>query len=67
MPPGTTQEGYEIHFGTNHTGSALFTRLLMPFLLRTAEERNSDARIVNVSSESHRLAPSSDFLTHADN
>lgn len=56
-PLGITQEGYEIHFGTNHIGHALLTKLLLPILLSTAETHNSDVRIINVSSECHRIAP----------
>ncbi|KZF20843.1 short-chain dehydrogenase/reductase [Xylona heveae TC161] len=62
-PMGTTTEGYEIQFGTNHVGHALFTKLLLPTLLRTSEESNSDVRIINVSSEGHRLAPSAAVVT----
>ncbi|CAF9911889.1 hypothetical protein IMSHALPRED_010618 [Imshaugia aleurites] len=56
LPPGTTKEGYEIQFGTNHVGHFLFTKLLMPTLQRTAEGQG-DVRIVNLSSEGHRLPP----------
>jgi NAD(P)-dependent dehydrogenase (short-subunit alcohol dehydrogenase family) len=56
-PVGTTEEGYESQFGTNHMGHALLTKLLMPTLLKTAEEPNSDVRIVNLSSEGHNMAP----------
>lgn len=61
-PPGTTQEGYEIQFGTNHMGHALLTRLLLPILRSTAQKPGSDVRIVNVTSEGHRLAPSGGIL-----
>ncbi|KAL8644536.1 MAG: hypothetical protein Q9226_007713 [Calogaya cf. arnoldii] len=56
-PLAVTEEGYESQFGTNHMGHALFTKLLMPTLLKTAEEEGSDVRIVNLSSEGHNLAP----------
>ncbi|KAL8992374.1 MAG: hypothetical protein Q9169_007150 [Polycauliona sp. 2 TL-2023] len=56
-PLAETEEGYESQFGTNHMGHALFTKLLMPTLLKTAEEEGSDVRIVNLSSEGHNLAP----------
>lgn len=55
-PPGLTKEGYEIHFGTNHMGHALFTSLLMPLLLKTAERPSTEVRIVNVSSGAYRMA-----------
>ena len=57
MPPSTTKEGYEIQFGTNHVGHALFTKLLLPTLERTANEKDADVRIVNVSSAGHQLCP----------
>ncbi|KAL8669140.1 MAG: hypothetical protein Q9168_006253 [Polycauliona sp. 1 TL-2023] len=56
-PLAETEEGYESQFGTNHMGHALFTKLLMPTLLKTAEEEGSDVRVVNLTSEGHNLAP----------
>ncbi|KAI4283793.1 MAG: hypothetical protein L6R38_001909 [Xanthoria sp. 2 TBL-2021] len=56
-PLAETEDGYESQFGTNHMGHALFTKLLMPILLKTAEVEGSDVRIVNLSSEGHNLAP----------
>ncbi|KAF2415488.1 NAD(P)-binding protein [Tothia fuscella] len=61
-PAATTQDGYEIHFGTNHLGPALLTRLLLPVLEKTAAEPDSDVRIVNVSSLAHTLAPRQGIL-----
>ena len=58
LPPGTTQEGYEVQFGTNHVGHALLTRLLLPTLLATAQQPGSDVRIINLTSEAHRMGPS---------
>ncbi|KIV77687.1 hypothetical protein PV11_09470 [Exophiala sideris] len=57
-PHGQTEEGYEIHFGTNYMGHALLTHLLLPLMQKTASESNSDVRIVNVSSFAHNFAPS---------
>ncbi len=62
VPPGITKEGYEIQFGTNHIGHALLTKLLLPTLLRSAESPGSDVRIVNLSSEGHKLAPTGGIL-----
>ena len=56
-PPALTKEGYEIQFGTNHVGHALLTKKLMPLLQKTAAAPGSDVRIVNVTSEGHKLAP----------
>ncbi|KAG2420178.1 hypothetical protein HFD88_004978 [Aspergillus terreus] len=39
VPPATTMEGYEIHFGINYLGHALLTRLLTPVLLCTAQQQ----------------------------
>ena len=61
VPAGTTEEGYEIQFGTNHLGHALLTKLLLPTLLSTAE-KGTDVRIVNLSSEGHNLAPTGGIL-----
>ena len=57
VPIGTTQEGYEIQFGTNYIGHALLTKLLLPTLLFTAKQPGSDVRIVNLSSDALHMAP----------
>jgi NAD(P)-dependent dehydrogenase (short-subunit alcohol dehydrogenase family) len=44
QPAGLTEDGYEIQFGSNYMGPALFTRLLLPTLQRTTEQPNSDVR-----------------------
>lgn len=62
LPPGTTSEGYEIQLGTNHVGHALLTRLLLPTMLSTVKEYDSDVRIIHLSSEAHQLAPRSGGL-----
>ncbi|KAL3450775.1 hypothetical protein BJX65DRAFT_270130 [Aspergillus insuetus] len=59
MTPGTTADGYEVHFGINYLGHALLVRLLVPMLLRTVKketEAEADVRIVVVSSEGHVFA-----------
>ncbi|KAL2669911.1 hypothetical protein Neosp_015077 [[Neocosmospora] mangrovei] len=59
-PPGTTQEGYEIQFGTNHVGHALLIQLLLPTLEKTALSSNpaQDVRIISVASDLEATAPS---------
>ena len=53
LPPGTTEDGYEIQFGTNHMGHALLAKLLLPTLVKTAEEPGADVRVVVLSSVGH--------------
>ncbi|KAJ5939231.1 hypothetical protein N7466_002365 [Penicillium verhagenii] len=64
LPPGETDLGHEIQLGTNHTGHFLLTKLLLPTLLKTAEEPHSDVRVVSLASVGHNLAPS--FSTMLD-
>jgi NAD(P)-dependent dehydrogenase (short-subunit alcohol dehydrogenase family) len=55
---GTTKEGYEVHFGLNYLGHALLSKLLVPTMVRTAQQQpDADVRIVVVSSEGHTMAP----------
>jgi NAD(P)-dependent dehydrogenase (short-subunit alcohol dehydrogenase family) len=61
-PIALTKEGYESQFGTNHVGHALFTKLLIPTLLKTAAEPGSDVRIINLSSEAHNITPSGGII-----
>lgn len=65
-PPSQTEEGYEIHFGTNHMGHALLTKLLLPILEGTAERPGSEVRIINLSSEGHILAPKNGLVLNDD-
>lgn len=54
-PAGTTKDGYEIQFGTNHMGHALLTKLLLPTLQEST--KTSDVRIVSLSSNAEEYAP----------
>ena len=65
QPASLTKDGYEAQFGTNHVGHALFTKLLLPTLEKTAAEPNSDVRIINLSSEGHKFAPKAGFVPEA--
>ncbi|XP_015791662.1 retinol dehydrogenase 11-like [Tetranychus urticae] len=51
-----SEDGNEMHFQANHLGPFLLTMLLLPKL-----KASSPARIVNVSSEAHRLTRSIDL------
>lgn len=53
---GLTKDGFEIAFGTNHLGTYLFTRLLLPAL-----ERPTASRVVVVASRGHYRAPGIDW------
>ena len=57
-PAGVTTDGYEVQFGSNYMGPALFTKLLLPILLKTAEKNQADVRVINLSSELFKQAPS---------
>lgn len=59
---GVTKEGHESHFGINYLGHALLVKLLMPMMVRTVEQQqteggHSHGRLVVVSSEGHMMAP----------
>lgn len=57
VPPQVTIDGYEIQFATNHLGHALLTKLLLPTMLKTAQQPRSDVRIIILTSHSHQRAP----------
>ncbi|KAI9933879.1 hypothetical protein ASPWEDRAFT_104407 [Aspergillus wentii DTO 134E9] len=64
-PPTTTEEGFEVQFGTNHIGHFLLTKLLLPTLRKTVTSTMpaSDVRVVTVASLGHKAAPSFDVMT----
>ncbi|KAF2844068.1 NAD(P)-binding protein [Plenodomus tracheiphilus IPT5] len=59
---GLTEDGYELHFGTNHMGPALLTRLLLPLLDKTSKLPDSDVRVVQLASEARQIAPKGGIL-----
>ena len=52
-PKGTTKDGFELQFGTNHLGHFAFTGLLLDKLLDV-----DGARVVTVSSNGHKMGGS---------
>lgn len=50
VPYGTTVDGHERQFGTNHLGHFALTGRLLPLLLES-----EDARVVTVASDAHRI------------
>ncbi|KAJ5210450.1 Short-chain dehydrogenase/reductase SDR [Penicillium cf. griseofulvum] len=57
LPPGETEMGHEIQLGTNYTGHFYLTKLLLPTLVKTAEQPGSDVRVVSLASVGHNFAP----------
>ncbi|GAA4155896.1 oxidoreductase [Actinomadura keratinilytica] len=55
-PKGTTRDGFELQFGTNHLGHFAFTGLLLEALLPVP-----GSRVVTVSSAMHRVRARIDF------
>ncbi|KAJ7735919.1 oxidoreductase [Mycena metata] len=62
VPPALTKDGYEVHFGLNHLAHALFMKLLLPTLLRTADLPNADVRIVSLTSKGYSMHPRGGIL-----
>ncbi|KZL64929.1 retinol dehydrogenase [Colletotrichum incanum] len=61
-PPALTADGYEVQFGSNYMGPALFTKLLLPIIAKTAKQHGADVRVVNLSSELFKQAPQEGIL-----
>ena len=57
VPPQLSIDGYEIQFATNHLGHALLTRLLLPTMLKSTCQLDSDVRVITVSSAARLRTP----------
>jgi NAD(P)-dependent dehydrogenase (short-subunit alcohol dehydrogenase family) len=57
-----SNDGYEIQFATNHLGHAMVVECLLPTLLRTAKEPDSDVRVVHLSSLGYAIHPKGGIL-----
>ncbi|KAM0466803.1 hypothetical protein ACHAPV_000312 [Trichoderma viride] len=62
IPPALTKDGYEVQFGTNHIGNAALLLILLPIMLRTANEvPGADVRFVALTSLGYAMANGIDF------
>lgn len=61
MPPNVSKDGYEIQFAINHLAHALFMKLCLSALQRTADEKG-DARIVSLTSLGFKSAPKNGII-----
>ncbi|KKO97383.1 retinol dehydrogenase 13 [Trichoderma harzianum] len=54
-----SEDGIEIQFATNHLGHFLFTNLILNKLQAAAKDakKGGDTRIINLSSNGHRISP----------
>jgi NAD(P)-dependent dehydrogenase (short-subunit alcohol dehydrogenase family) len=49
LPPALTADGFEIQFGTNHMGHALWLKCLLPLMAKTARA-GRDVRLITTTS-----------------
>jgi NAD(P)-dependent dehydrogenase (short-subunit alcohol dehydrogenase family) len=54
VPQMYTRDGYEMHFQVNYLGHFLLTWLLLPSL-KSASSHDVPSRVINVSSNVHRI------------
>ncbi|KAL0954793.1 hypothetical protein HGRIS_003741 [Hohenbuehelia grisea] len=56
-PYAKTSDGLEDGMAINHFAPFVFTKLLSPLLIKSAEKQGTDVRVIMVSSEIHSRAP----------
>lgn len=56
-PYNTDQDGISEVVMINHISTFLFTQTLLPLMIETSKEPNSDVRLVNVASDAHLDGP----------
>lgn len=66
LPPGKTDDGFDIQFGTNHVGHFLLTTRLLPLLKQSVTKYNADVRILSISSMASMAAPSLETIISDD-
>lgn len=66
LPPGKTDDGFDIQLGTNHVGHFLLTTRLLPLLKQTVTKYNADVRILSISSMASMAAPALDTIISED-
>lgn len=57
MTQQITEYGLDRHMALNHMGHVVLTSHLLPLLKKTASDKNSKVRIVNISSNAHEQVP----------
>jgi NAD(P)-dependent dehydrogenase (short-subunit alcohol dehydrogenase family) len=62
LPPGLTEDGYEVQFGTNHLGHAALVKLLLPIMEATAS-RGHDVRLIWNTSDGYKFASGINFAS----
>lgn len=58
IPPGLSEDGFELHFAINHLAHAMIIQQLLPIMTKTAEMPNSDVRLVSLTSTGWMAHPS---------
>ncbi|RPD55082.1 NAD-P-binding protein [Lentinus tigrinus ALCF2SS1-7] len=67
VPFAKDRDGIQNIVMVNYIGTCVLTRALLPLLKRTAEQPNSDVRIVTVNTVSHNACPSNVRFRNLDN